>query len=134
MWSIGIISYALLCGKLPIEVNYALKEKEQNPDLMDRIATFDEKNNPCFTERCFTELETEPQEFLKALLKKDQFERASAEAAIKLTWILNYSQDILRDLKNEIAKHAFNNGGSLTINCLRSLKNFKKTPISEDDA
>lgn len=105
MWSIGVISYALLCGRLPLDVNYALKDKDQDHDLLDRIAKFDEENDPCFKERCFTELEKEPQEFLKALLKKDQFKRASAGEAINHPWILNYCEDLLRELKNEIAKN-----------------------------
>ena len=56
MWSIGVISYALLCGKLPFDINYTIKEKDRNNDLIERISNFDEKTDPCFQERCFTEL------------------------------------------------------------------------------
>ena len=133
MWSIGVICYALLCGRLPIDADPKLPDKDQQSDLLDRIVRFDADTDKCFTERCFTELDDLPKLFLRKLLVHDPKKRYSAKQAMDDEWIERFWEQTLDHLRKEIDKHKGNLGESITIKCLKSLKEFKKTVHEDDD-
>lgn len=68
LWSVGIIAYVLLCGRLPIDADSTGDEKSRMKELSEKIAEFKPETASCFTDKCFCELDELPQDFIKSLL------------------------------------------------------------------
>ena len=132
MWSMGVICYALLCGRLPLDVDHNLQPKKQDQDLLNRIVNF-KADNECFSHRAFTELDADPRDFLQKLLVADPEKRFSAAQAMDHKWIEGFWDQMLASLQADIEKHKNNLGESPTIKCLKSLREFRKTLHEEDD-
>lgn len=60
LWSVGIIAYVLLCGRLPIDADTVGDEKNRMKELTRKIVEFDPEKADCFTDKCFVELNEEP--------------------------------------------------------------------------
>ena len=126
MWSIGVICYALLCGRLPIDIDDNDKAKDQDKNMLNRIVNFNSKYE-CFSKPCFTELGQQPRDFLQMLLVKNPEERWSAKMAMDHPWITGFWEQMLGNLQDDIKKNQKIGklGESITIRCIKSLKDFR---------
>jgi len=75
MWSVGVIAYALLCGRLPFDA-------DTTEGTRKRIVAAKLRFPPQWWKRL-----PEAQEFIKALLMNEPADRLTAEAALDHPWI-----------------------------------------------
>jgi len=87
IWSIGVISYVLLCGFPPF---YGDSQKELFENIMN--GTYD------FPDPEWTEVSDQAKDFIKKILVVDVEKRASAEECLQHEWIKEYT-GIKKDLR-----------------------------------
>jgi len=88
MWSIGVISYILLCGFPPF---FGDSQKELFESIMG--AKFD------FPDPEWTHVSSDAKKFIKKILVVDPKERYTAEQALEDPWIKKYMKDDLQKAK-----------------------------------
>ncbi|KAI9298327.1 Pkinase-domain-containing protein [Neoconidiobolus thromboides FSU 785] len=102
MWSIGILTYLLLSGNFPYEI-----EGFPSRQLLDDM--FEERC--CFDHCCLPETSSEAIDFIKKLIKGDPQRRMTAKEALKHPWIFmscdNKPKSIKKDKKcfHPVKKH-----------------------------
>eukprot|EP00842_Homolaphlyctis_polyrhiza_P001268 jgi/Hompol1/2141/HPOL_005870-RA len=101
MWSIGVITYVLLCGYTPFWGG----ESNSTTVLYQAIVNGDYQ----FDEDYWSNISSEAKDFISKLLVVDQSKRMSAQAALAHPWIKNQrNTDILPNIrKNFNAKMTF---------------------------
>eukprot|EP00587_Corethron_hystrix_P005292 CAMPEP_0113301762 /NCGR_PEP_ID=MMETSP0010_2-20120614/2853_1 /TAXON_ID=216773 ORGANISM="Corethron hystrix, Strain 308" /NCGR_SAMPLE_ID=MMETSP0010_2 /ASSEMBLY_ACC=CAM_ASM_000155 /LENGTH=485 /DNA_ID=CAMNT_0000155433 /DNA_START=640 /DNA_END=2094 /DNA_ORIENTATION=+ /assembly_acc=CAM_ASM_000155 len=72
IWSLGIITYIILCGSPPFEMSDNLHPSK--------------KSTPSFTESCWEDVSERAKDFCKSLLTVNMVERPSAEEALNHPW------------------------------------------------
>ena len=75
MWSIGVITYVLLCGYSPF----------RSEDLKELIIET-ERANISFHDKYWTKISDHAKEFIKALLQSDASKRLTADQALRHEW------------------------------------------------
>ncbi|KAA8616918.1 SPS1 Serine threonine protein kinase [Pyrenophora tritici-repentis] len=76
MWSMGVITYTLLCGYSPFR-------SENLADLIEEC----KNGRVIFHERYWKEVSPEAKEFIKKLLEPDPNKRPTSQAALKHVWL-----------------------------------------------
>ena len=79
-WSIGILTYLLLCGKLPFSDEHSEREVARQ--------TIHEKLS--FTQPIWEKKSKEAKDFVNKLLNKDPKKRMSVKDALTHSWIKKY--------------------------------------------
>lgn len=98
MWSIGVISYIILCGYPPF---FTDKKGEGNneTELLNQIARGKYK----FHENFWDDISIEAKDFVKRLMNVSPDKRLSVEQALKHPWIIRYNKSFLSEtLLNKI--------------------------------
>jgi len=92
-WSIGVITYLLLCGFPPF---YG----ENLPDVFEQImkADFD------FPDPYWTEISADAKDFIKKMLVVEPQNRYTADTALNHPWIVKGGADTKLNVKSEITK------------------------------
>ena len=93
MWSIGVITYILLCGFPPFYGDTV-------PEIFEQImsGTFD------YPEEYWDSVSKEAKDFINNLLKTDPKQRLTAEAALNHPWLKNAEEAPSSDLSSKLAK------------------------------
>ena len=116
MWSLGVITYTLLCGYSPFR-------SENLPDLIEECRY----GRIVFHERYWKEVSKEAKEFIKRLLQPDPAKRATSEEALQDVWIAGDTatdHNILPEIRAYIAKARLRRGIELVklANRIEALK------------
>ncbi|KAH7437706.1 hypothetical protein KP509_05G084900 [Ceratopteris richardii] len=117
VWSIGVITYILLCGSRPF---WARTESGIFRSVL--------KTEPSFDEAPWPILSPEAKDFVRRLLTKDRHKRMTAAQALTHPWIRGYQQVPLDILIFRLVKTYLRS----SIVRKAALKAFSKT-LSEDD-
>jgi len=128
LWSIGIITYYLLCGYHPFQAR-------------DSATFFEEVTNARvkFENRFWKNVSEDAKDFIRALLTLDPSKRLTAEAALKHKWIVGdgaMDVDLLEDFKENFnARSTFKKavGAIQAANRLRSTQRFS-SDLEEDSS
>lgn len=121
MWSLGVITYTLLCGYSPFR-------SESLTDLIDET----KNGRVVFHERYWKDVSKEAKNFILTLLKPDPHARATSGNALKDPWIAGKGatdHNLLPEIKAYIARARLKRGVELVklANRIESLK------MQEDD-
>jgi calcium/calmodulin-dependent protein kinase I len=121
MWSLGVITYTLLCGYSPFR-------SENLQDLIDECT----KNRLVFHERYWRDVSEDAKEFILTLLQPEQNKRATSEQALQHRWLKGETatdHNLLPELRAYMAKARLKRGIELVklANRIESLK------LQEDD-
>ncbi|KAF8979367.1 hypothetical protein BGZ46_005509 [Entomortierella lignicola] len=115
MWSIGVITYTLLCGYAPFQA-------ENDVKLVEEIA----RCNVVFHDRYWRDVSIEARDFIKCLLRSHPEQRLTATQALQHKWITSETGkdvDLLDNVKEFNAKKMFKKTvrAVAAINRLRSM-------------
>jgi len=77
IWSLGVITYTLLCGYSPF----------RSENLGDLIEECKDSRNPVFHPRYWSEVSEDAKDFIKCLLKPDPRQRPTSSVRFLLIWI-----------------------------------------------
>ena len=102
MWSLGVITYTLLCGYSPFR-------SENLPDLIDECRN----GRIVFHERYWKDVSKEAKTFISRLLQPDPEKRATSEEALMDIWVTGKTatdHNILPDLRAFMAKARLRRG------------------------
>ncbi|KAI1004649.1 Calcium/calmodulin-dependent protein kinase [Podosphaera aphanis] len=116
MWSLGVITYTLLCGYSPFR-------SESLPDLIEECA------NPriVFHERYWKDVSKDAKNFIQLLLKGDPDERSTSKEALNHSWISGRNatdHNLLPEIKTYMSKARLRRGIEIVklANRIESLK------------
>ncbi|KAG0636488.1 kinase-like domain-containing protein [Tuber brumale] len=102
MWSLGVITYTLLCGYSPFR-------SESLPDLIDECS----KGGVIFHERYWKEVSKDAKLFIGGLLQPRPEDRPTSQEALRHTWLIGETAtdyDVLPEIKSYIAKARLRRG------------------------
>ncbi|KAF1997635.1 Ca/Cm-dependent protein kinase A [Amniculicola lignicola CBS 123094] len=102
MWSMGVITYTLLCGYSPFR-------SENLADLIEEC----KNGRVIFHERYWKEVSPEAKEFIKLLLQPDQTKRPSSEDALGHVWLTGKTasdHNLLPEIRAYVAKSRLRRG------------------------
>jgi len=121
MWSLGVITYTLLCGYSPFR-------SENLADLVDECRS----GRIIFHERYWKDVSKDAKDFILTLLRPDPKQRATSSDALKHIWLTGETasdHDLLPEIRSYLAKMKLKRGIELVKlgNRIQSLK------IQEDD-
>lgn len=121
MWSLGVITYTLLCGYSPFR-------SESLADLIDET----KHGRVVFHERYWKEVSQEAKDFIMTMLKPDPHDRTSSSAALKDPWIAGRGateHNLLPEIKAYMSRARLKRGVELVklANRIEALK------MQEDD-
>ncbi len=121
MWSLGVITYTLLCGYSPFR-------SESLADLIDET----KHGRVVFHDRYWKDVSPEAKAFIMTLLKPDPHDRATSAQALHDPWIMGHgatNHDLLPEIKAYIARSRLKRGVELVklANRIESLR------MQEDD-
>ena len=91
LWSIGIMTYLMLSGRLPFNAN--------DENEIARQVAFDE---PDFKRDCWKNISKEAIDFVKKLLEKDPMERMNIKQALEHEWIKKYAKNDLTEIRRSV--------------------------------
>lgn len=93
MWSIGVITYILLCGFPPFYGDTV-------PEIFEQImsGTFD------YPEEYWDTISKDAKDFINNLLKTDPKQRLTAEAALKHPWLVKAEEVSSSELGTKLTK------------------------------
>ena len=116
MWSLGVITYTLLCGYSPFR-------SENLPDLIEESRS----GRIVFHERYWKDVSKSAKDFIIRLLQPDPDRRATSEEALQDVWLSGdtaTNHDILPELRAYIAKARLRRGIEMVklANRIESLK------------
>ena len=93
IWSMGILSYLLLVGRLPFDH----PEDDENEIARQTI------NDPVpFTEKKWNKISCEAKDFVNQCLKKDPLERINITEILKHDWIKKYISEEQKNKENDL--------------------------------
>ena len=121
MWSLGVITYTLLCGYSPFR-------SESLPDLIDET----KHGRVVFHERYWKEVSQEAKDFILTLLKPEPHDRASSAQALADPWIAGKGatdHNILPEIKAYISRARLKRG----IELVKLANRIEALKIQEDD-
>ena len=110
LWSIGILTYYLLCGNLPFDSN---NERNIRNKIIQEPITFKEKR--------WNSVSLESKDFIERLLKKESIERMNIKQALQHKWLSKFAS---QEQKNILLKRQMKN--------LDEINEFKIYSLSED--
>ncbi|RPB00899.1 Pkinase-domain-containing protein [Choiromyces venosus 120613-1] len=102
MWSLGVITYTLLCGYSPFR-------SESLPDLIDECS----KGGVIFHERYWKEVSKDAKLFISGLLQPRPEDRPTSQEALRHTWLIGETAtdyDVLPEIKSYMAKARLRRG------------------------
>lgn len=116
MWSLGVITYTLLCGYSPFR-------SESLADLIDET----KHGRVVFHERYWKDVSQQAKDFILALLKPEPQDRATSAKALRDPWISGVGatdHNLLPEIKSYIARAKLKRGVDLVrlANRIESLK------------
>ncbi|KAF8424639.1 kinase-like domain-containing protein [Tirmania nivea] len=121
MWSLGVITYTLLCGYSPFR-------SEKLPELIEEC----QNGRIVFHDRYWKEVSKDAKLFIGLLLQPDPDNRPTSAAALKHSWLKGDTatdHDILPEIKSYIAKARLRRGVEMV-----KLKNrIEALKMQEDD-
>ena len=121
MWSLGVITYTLLCGYSPFR-------SENLPDLINECCN----NRVVFHERYWKDVSNDAKNFILRLLRPNPDERATSEEAMKDRWLTGETateHDILPELRAHMAKARLKRG----IEMIKLAKRIEALKMLSDD-
>ncbi|KAF2750792.1 Pkinase-domain-containing protein [Sporormia fimetaria CBS 119925] len=116
MWSMGVITYTLLCGYSPFR-------SENLADLIEEC----KNGRVIFHERYWKEVSKDAKDFISQLLQPDPAKRPSSEAALKHVWLTGKTatdHNLLPEIRAYVAKARLRRGIELVklANRIEALK------------
>ncbi|KAJ6138952.1 hypothetical protein N7471_005438 [Penicillium samsonianum] len=116
MWSLGVITYTLLCGYSPFR-------SENLTDLIEECRT----GRIIFHERYWRDVSQDAKDFILTLLNADPSKRVSSEEALKHEWLTGKTasdRDLLPEIRTYIARARLRRGIEIVklANRIESLK------------
>ncbi|KAL5615372.1 hypothetical protein BROUX41_005420 [Berkeleyomyces rouxiae] len=126
MWSMGVITYTLLCGYSPFR-------SENLQDLIDECTN----GQVVFHERYWKDVSDDAKEFIMCLLRPDPNDRWSSEKALGHPWLSGESatdHNLLPEIKAYMAKAKLRRGIELVklTNRIEALKQLEEDPEDSD--
>jgi calcium/calmodulin-dependent protein kinase I len=121
MWSLGVITYTLLCGYSPFR-------SENLQDLIHETTS----GRIVFHERYWKDVSKDAKNFILRLLKPNPEERATSEEALKDIWLTGETatdHNILPELRSFMAKARLRRG----IEVVKLAKRIEALKMLEDD-
>ncbi|KAI1338492.1 Pkinase-domain-containing protein [Xylariaceae sp. FL0016] len=121
MWSMGVITYTLLCGYSPFR-------SENLQDLIDECSNA----NVVFHERYWRDVSDDAKDFIMHLLRPDPEDRWSSEKALKHPWLSGQNasdHNLLPEIKAYMAKARLRRG----IELVKLTNRIEALKIQEDD-
>ena len=118
-WSIGVLTYLLLCGKLPFSDEHSERE----------IARQTIHEQLKFTQPIWEQKSRESKDFVKKLLIKDPAKRMTVKEALTHNWIKKYFPKLVEkriNEKNKFENNSFINDFTSFENYTLSVNNNKK--------
>lgn len=116
MWSLGVITYTLLCGYSPFRA-------ENLTDLIEECRT----GRIIFHERYWRDVSQDAKDFILSLLNADPSKRVTSEEALKHQWLTGETasdRDLLPEIRAYIARARLRRGIEIVklANRIESLK------------
>jgi calcium/calmodulin-dependent protein kinase I len=124
MWSLGVITYTLLCGYSPFR-------SETMGDLIEECRN----EKVIFHPRYWSEVSEDAKDFIKSLLKADPKKRPDSETALKHRWLGGQTasdHDLLPEIRSYIAKARLRRGIEM-IKLANRIEQLKQQENFEDD-
>lgn len=121
MWSLGVITYTLLCGYSPFR-------SENLPDLIEEC----KHGRIVFHDRYWKDVSKEAKEFIIRLLQPDPGRRATSEEALQDVWIVGDTatdHNILPEIRAYMAKARLRRG----IEIIKLANRIEALKIKEDE-
>ncbi|KAI1461740.1 calcium/calmodulin-dependent protein kinase 1 [Annulohypoxylon moriforme] len=121
MWSLGVITYTLLCGYSPFR-------SENLQDLIDECSN----GKVVFHERYWRDVSDDAKDFIMRLLQPDPDDRWSSQQALKHPWLSGENasdHNLLPEIKAYIAKARLRRG----IELVKLANRIEALKIQEDD-
>jgi len=125
MWSLGVITYTLLCGYSPFR-------SENLHDLIEECS----HGRIVFHERYWKDVSKDAKHFILTLLNPNPDKRATSETALKDIWLTGSTateHDILPELRAFMAKARLRRGIEV-IKLARRIENLKMLEDKEDES
>lgn len=129
MWSLGVITYTLLCGYSPFR-------SENIADLVEECRS----GRIIFHERYWKDVSKDAKEFILALLQPDPKKRTTSDDALKHRWLKGETasdHDLLPEIRSYMAKAKLKRGIELVklANRIEQLKmQEEQEAVDENDA
>lgn len=121
MWSLGVITYTLLCGYSPFR-------SENLNDLVDECRS----GRIVFHERYWKDVSKDAKDFIHQLLQPDPSKRATSEDALKHVWLKGDTasdHNLLPEIRRYIAKARLKRG----IEIIKLANRIEALKMQEDD-
>ncbi|KAI0890717.1 calcium/calmodulin-dependent protein kinase 1 [Annulohypoxylon maeteangense] len=121
MWSLGVITYTLLCGYSPFR-------SENLQDLIDECSN----GKVVFHERYWRDVSDDAKDFIMLLLQPDPDDRWTSQQALKHPWLSGENatdHNLLPEIKAYIAKARLRRG----IELVKLANRIEALKIQEDD-
>ncbi|RJE22462.1 calcium calmodulin-dependent protein kinase [Aspergillus sclerotialis] len=121
MWSLGVITYTLLCGYSPFRA-------ENLTDLIEECRS----GQIIFHDRYWRDVSKDAKDFILSLLQVDPSKRATSEVALKHTWLTGESasdRDLLPEIKAYIARSRLRRG----IEIVKLANRIEALKMQEED-
>lgn len=125
MWSLGVITYTLLCGYSPFR-------SENLQDLIVEITS----GRIVFHERYWRDVSKGAKDFILCLLKIDPAQRPTSEQALRDVWLTGETatdHNIVPDLRSYIAKSRLRRGIEV-VKLARRIETLKQMEDQDDGA
>jgi len=119
IWSIGVITYILLCGYPPF-----YGDNDTQIFSAVRAGDFD------FPSPDWDEISQNAKDFICALLKMDPSQRLSAEQALLHKWIMEQCYTSMKPANEKSRRISHQNRRSITFTTFRGMERFKKAALS----
>lgn len=119
IWSIGVITYILLCGYPPF-----YGDNDTQIFSAVRAGDFD------FPSPDWDEISQNAKDFICALLKMDPAQRLTAEEALHHKWIMEQCYNSFKPTNARSRRISHQNRRSITFTTFRGMERFKKAALS----
>ncbi|KAJ5700896.1 Calcium/calmodulin-dependent/calcium-dependent protein kinase [Penicillium malachiteum] len=127
MWSLGVITYTLLCGYSPFR-------SENLTDLIEECRA----GRIIFHERYWKDVSQDAKDFIMSMLQTDPHKRVTSEEALKHEWLTGESasdRDLLPEIRAYIARARLRRGIEIVklANRIEALRMHDEDEAGEDD-